>query len=57
MEKEKVEVKVDGIPQIRDIDYSQRRGKKEWVHYPKLKRYEHIYENDDEVVVFTSIIE
>ena len=56
MEENKVVVKVDGVEQIRDIDYSARRGKTEFVHYPVLNKYEHIYENEDEIIVFTSLI-
>lgn len=55
-EQEMVSVKVDGVEQIRKIDYSVRRSKKEVVHYPVLKKYEHIYENDNEVIVFTSLV-
>jgi len=58
-------VKVNGEEQEREVDYEVYRGKDKdgnriFAQYPKLEqkygRYEHIFEDDDGVKVFTSII-
>lgn len=65
MSKETITVEVDGVEEEREIDYSDYRGKnregeKIFVHYPKLKhergRYEHIWEDDFGISIFTSLV-
>lgn len=51
--KEEMEVQVNGKTEQRKVDYTVKRGRN-FVSYPKLKPYEHIYENDNGVYVFTS---
>ena len=55
IKKEEMEVNVNGEVEQRKIDYTVKRGHK-FVSYPKLKPYEHIYENDNGVYVFTSTV-
>ena len=56
MEKNKVLVEVDGVEELRDVDYPVRRGRDEFVYYPVLYANEHIYENDNKIIVFTSLV-
>ena len=51
--KEEMEVQGNGKTEQRKVDYTVKRGRN-FVSYPKLKPYEHIYENDNGVYVFTS---
>ena len=44
--KEMTEVLVDGVLEIREIDYVVRRDEYRWEEYPVLKAGEHIYENN-----------
>ena len=53
--KEEMEIEIDGKTEQRQVDYTVKRGR-DLVSYPKLKPYEHIYENDSGVYVFTSTV-
>ena len=53
----KMIVMVDGEEQERNIDYSARRGRDTFVDYPVLNKFEHIYENESGIRVFSSIVE
>ena len=56
MEKNKILIEVDGVEELREIDYSVFRGKGETVYYPVLKDREHFYENEEKLVIFTSLV-
>tara|TARA_B110000285_G_C14803163_1_gene458482 strand:+ start:521 stop:709 length:189 start_codon:yes stop_codon:yes gene_type:complete len=62
MNKETIEVQVDGEVEQRNIDYSVYRGKDEdghakFVDYPTLLPKEHFYENEKGLKIFTSIVD
>ena len=52
---EEMKVNVDGKNEQRKIDYTVKRGYN-FISYPKLKPYEHIYENEKGVRIYTSIV-
>jgi hypothetical protein len=61
MNKETMTVSIDGEFQQREIDYPVYRGKddegnSEFLHYPKLKPFEHIFEDKNGIKVFTSLV-
>jgi len=55
MKKEEMEVDVNGEIEQRKVDYTVKRGHN-FVSYPKLKPYEHIYENEKGVYIYTSTV-
>ena len=50
-----MEVSVDGELEQRNVDYTVKRGHN-FISYPKLKPYEHIYENEKGVYIYTSTV-
>ena len=52
----KINVLVDGEWEKRDIWYARYDGN-QIVHYPVLKKYEHIFESRDGLRVFTSVVQ
>lgn len=52
---EEMEVSVNGDPEQRKVDYTVKRGYS-FISYPKLKPYEHIYENEKGVCIYTSTV-
>ena len=49
-------VEVDGVKEERQIDYSVRRGLDEYVDYPVLREFEHIYESKKGLCIFSSSV-
>jgi hypothetical protein len=54
-EKKEMQVEVDGKLETREVDYIVHRDGIP-VRYPKLNNFEHIYENDKRMVIFTSTV-
>jgi len=54
-EKKEMQIEVDGELETREVDYIIHRDGVP-VRYPKLNKFEHIYENDKEMIIFTSIV-
>ena len=54
-EKKEMQVEVDGKLETRQVDYIVHRDCVP-VRYPKLNDFEHIYENDKRIVIFTSTV-
>jgi hypothetical protein len=52
-EKKEMQVEVDGNLETREVDFIVHRDGSPF-RYPKINDFEHIYENDKGIFVFTS---
>lgn len=54
-EKKEMQVEVDGKFETREVDFIVHRDGSPF-RYPKINDFEHIYENEKRVFVFTSTV-
>jgi|TARA_R110000803_G_scaffold198810_2_gene262676 hypothetical protein len=54
-EKKEMQVEVDGKFETREVDFIVHRDGSPF-RYPKINDFEHIYENEKRIFVFTSTV-